>query len=146
MPEPAPEPEPEPINQEELKAKLEEVKELENRNKQAWENIATRDVKVAETPGGKWNKFKAYSTFQRTFDIWKFFFLFIVKRILIGQKWAYSKKEGGMTEENKKSRRLQLARSANERTYMYRNMLLELCYNTGVDLFVAGSWTKITDG
>eukprot|EP00897_Mesotaenium_endlicherianum_P006802 jgi/Mesen1/614/ME000108S10775 len=35
--------------------------------------------KVAVTPGGKWNKFKTYSTIQRTVEIWSFALLFVLK-------------------------------------------------------------------
>jgi hypothetical protein len=47
------------------------------------------------TPGGRWNKFKTYSTIQRTFEIWSFVATFVVRFLLIKQKWSY---RGGMTE------------------------------------------------
>jgi hypothetical protein len=53
------------------------------------------DLQVSVTPGGRWNKFKTYSTIQRTFEIWSFVATFVVRFLLIKQKWTY---RGGMTE------------------------------------------------
>lgn len=58
-------------------------------------------------PGGRWSKFKTYSTFQRTWEIWSFAFTFFFKLWLVNQKWTYKKE--GMTEEAVKSRKRELA-------------------------------------
>ena len=46
---------------------------------------------------------------QRSFEIWRFIFSFFIKRWLLNQKWTYSKKEGGMTDDAKLARTKQLA-------------------------------------
>ena len=40
-------------------------------------------------PGGRWNRFKTYSTIQRTLEIWGFVFTFIIKAWLNNQKFTY---------------------------------------------------------
>jgi hypothetical protein len=40
-------------------------------------------------PGGRWNKFKTYSTIQRTFEIWSFAIAFVFKAWLNNQKFMY---------------------------------------------------------
>ncbi|KAG2495073.1 hypothetical protein HYH03_006684 [Edaphochlamys debaryana] len=58
-------------------------------------------------PGGRWSKFKSYSTFQRTLEIWGFAFQFAWKYVLLGQKWTYGKE--GMTPEAVSARKRELA-------------------------------------
>jgi predicted unusual protein kinase regulating ubiquinone biosynthesis (AarF/ABC1/UbiB family) len=80
--------------------------------KKAWENIARRDGKqvvVSKAAGGDWAKFKSYAVWQRTYEIWSFAILFVIKRVLIGQKWTYDKKKGGMTPDAQAERRRALA-------------------------------------
>ncbi|EFJ09480.1 hypothetical protein SELMODRAFT_235769 [Selaginella moellendorffii] len=65
------------------------------------------NVKVSVTPGGRWNRFKAYSTLQRSLEIWAFVFSFLFKQWLLGRKFMY---KGGITEEKKMERRKRLAK------------------------------------
>ncbi|KAK8934789.1 hypothetical protein KSP39_PZI015156 [Platanthera zijinensis] len=62
---------------------------------------------VSVSPGGRWNRFKTYSTIQRTLEIWGFVFAFIFKAWLNNRKFSY---RGGMTEEKKLIRRKTLAK------------------------------------
>lgn len=64
-------------------------------------------VEVSVTPGRRWNKFKTYSTIQRTLEIWGFVVSFLIKAWLNNRKFMYP---GGMTEEKKKSKRKVLAK------------------------------------
>ncbi|KAK7247484.1 hypothetical protein RIF29_42367 [Crotalaria pallida] len=64
-------------------------------------------VEVAAAPGGRWSRFKTYSTIQRTLEIWGFVITFIFKAWLNNQKFSY---KGGMTEEKKTLRRKALAK------------------------------------
>ncbi|XP_076883771.1 protein ACTIVITY OF BC1 COMPLEX KINASE 8, chloroplastic-like [Bidens hawaiensis] len=64
-------------------------------------------VEVSVAPGGRWNRFKTYSTIQRTCEIWGFVLTFLFKVWLINQKFAY---QGGMTEQKKIQRRKTLAK------------------------------------
>ncbi|AET04576.1 putative cadmium-transporting ATPase [Medicago truncatula] len=64
-------------------------------------------VEVAVAPGGRWSRFKTYSTIQRTLEIWGFVIQFIFKSWLNRQKFSY---KGGMTEEKKTLRRKTLAK------------------------------------
>ncbi|KAE9602815.1 hypothetical protein Lal_00049486 [Lupinus albus] len=64
-------------------------------------------VEVAAVPGGRWSRFKTYSTIQRTLEIWGFVITFIFKAWLNNQKFSY---RGGMTEEKKTLRRKTLAK------------------------------------
>ncbi|XP_020255438.1 uncharacterized protein LOC109832496 [Asparagus officinalis] len=64
-------------------------------------------LQVSVAPGGRWNRFKTYSTIQRTLEIWGFVFAFIFKSWLNNQKFSY---RGGMTEEKKVVRRRALAK------------------------------------
>ncbi|CAL0306618.1 unnamed protein product [Lupinus luteus] len=64
-------------------------------------------VEVAAAPGGRWSRFKTYSTIQRTLEIWGFVITFIFKAWLNNQKFSY---RGGMTEEKKTFRRKTLAK------------------------------------
>lgn len=46
-------------------------------------------VEVSVAPGGRWNRFKTYSTIQRTLEIWGFVFTFIFRAWLDNQKFSY---------------------------------------------------------
>lgn len=65
------------------------------------------EIEVSVAPGGRWNRFKTYSTIQRTVEIWAFVFTFIFKAWLNNQKFTY---RGGMTEAKKVIRRKALAK------------------------------------
>ncbi|KAL1326920.1 hypothetical protein HN51_037042 [Arachis hypogaea] len=84
-------------------------KRLEEIGKEdAWfKQTGNEPVEVAVTPGGRWSRFKTYSTIQRTLEIWGFVFTFIFKAWLNNQKFTY---KGGMTEEKKTLRRKDLAK------------------------------------
>lgn len=58
-------------------------------------------------PGGRWSKFKTYSVWQRTCEIWTFAFTFAWKYFLLNQKWTYPKE--GMTPVNISARKSELA-------------------------------------
>ncbi|KAI7757703.1 hypothetical protein M8C21_027258 [Ambrosia artemisiifolia] len=64
-------------------------------------------VEVSVAPGGRWNRFKTYSTIQRTCEIWGFVLTFLFKVWFNNQKFAY---RGGMTEQKKVQRRKTLAK------------------------------------
>ncbi|KAG5611710.1 hypothetical protein H5410_022991 [Solanum commersonii] len=64
-------------------------------------------LQVSVTPGGRWNRFKTYSTIQRTLEIWGSVFTFLFKAWLNNQKFSY---QGGMTEAKKTERRKVLAK------------------------------------
>ncbi|KAG5394061.1 hypothetical protein IGI04_024024 [Brassica rapa subsp. trilocularis] len=66
-----------------------------------------QQVEVSVAPGGRWSRFKTYSTIQRTLEIWGFVLTFIFRTWLSGQKFSY---KGGMTEEKKVLRRKVLAK------------------------------------
>ncbi|WRX10526.1 ABC1 atypical kinase-like domain - like 2 [Theobroma cacao] len=68
---------------------------------------AARKKRVSVAPGGRWSRFKTYSTIQRTLEIWGFVLTFIFKAWLNNQKFSY---QGGMTEEKKVLRRKALAK------------------------------------
>nr|KYP69342.1 Uncharacterized protein sll1770 family [Cajanus cajan] len=72
-------------------------KRLEEIGKEdAWfKQTGNGQVEVAVAPGGRWNRFKTYSTLQRTFEIWGFFATFIFKAWLNNQKFSY---KGSYTE------------------------------------------------
>ncbi|KAF2611629.1 hypothetical protein F2Q70_00010809 [Brassica cretica] len=65
------------------------------------------NTQVSVAPGGRWSRFKTYSTIQRTLEIWGFVITFIFRTWLSGQKFSY---KGGMTEEKKVLRRKVLAK------------------------------------
>ncbi|CAK9178191.1 unnamed protein product [Ilex paraguariensis] len=44
---------------------------------------------VSVAPGGRWNRFKTYSTIQRTLEIWVFVLTFIFKDWLNNHKFSY---------------------------------------------------------
>ncbi|AED97972.1 Protein ACTIVITY OF BC1 COMPLEX KINASE 8 [Arabidopsis thaliana] len=75
----------------------------------AWfkNNTQQKQVEVSVTPGGRWNRFKTYSTIQRTLEIWGFVVQFIFRTWLSNKKFSY---KGGMTEEKKVLRRKVLAK------------------------------------
>ncbi|XP_010444454.1 PREDICTED: uncharacterized protein LOC104727135 [Camelina sativa] len=74
----------------------------------AWfKNTPQKEVEVSVAPGGRWNRFKTYSTIQRTLEIWGFVVQFIFRTWLSNQKFSY---KGGMTEEKKVLRRKVLAK------------------------------------
>ncbi|XP_042498267.1 protein ACTIVITY OF BC1 COMPLEX KINASE 8, chloroplastic-like [Macadamia integrifolia] len=75
---------------------------------EAWFKQGGRDnVEVSVAPGGRWNRFKTYSTIQRTLEIWSFVLTFLFKAWLNNQKFMY---RGGMTEEKKTLKQRSLAK------------------------------------
>ncbi|KAG2327114.1 hypothetical protein Bca52824_009842 [Brassica carinata] len=66
-----------------------------------------QQVEVSVAPGGRWSRFKTYSTIQRSLEIWGFVLAFVFRTWLSGQKFSY---KGGMTEEKKVLRRKVLAK------------------------------------
>ena len=46
-------------------------------------------LQVSVAPGGRWNRFKTYSTIQRTCEIWGFVITFLFKAWFNNQKFAY---------------------------------------------------------
>uniref|UniRef100_A0A7C9ENR0 ABC1 atypical kinase-like domain-containing protein n=1 Tax=Opuntia streptacantha TaxID=393608 RepID=A0A7C9ENR0_OPUST len=64
-------------------------------------------LEVSVAPGGRWSRFKTYSTVQRTLEIWGFVLTFVFRAWLNNQKFSY---KGGMTEEKKRLRRIDLAK------------------------------------
>ncbi|KAK6118404.1 hypothetical protein DH2020_047821 [Rehmannia glutinosa] len=56
----------------------------------AWFKQKGQDqVEVSVAPGGRWSRFKTYSTIQRTLEIWGFVLSFIFKAWLNNQKFSY---------------------------------------------------------
>eukprot|EP00258_Populus_trichocarpa_P018861 XP_006382925.2 protein ACTIVITY OF BC1 COMPLEX KINASE 8, chloroplastic isoform X3 [Populus trichocarpa] len=84
------------------KKRIEEIGKEE-----AWFKRAGQQVEVSVAPGGRWSRFKTYSTIQRTLEIWGFVLTFIFKAWLNSQKFSY---QGGMTKEKKVARRKALAK------------------------------------
>eukprot|EP00262_Sarcandra_glabra_P006512 TRINITY_DN18842_c0_g1_i1.p1 TRINITY_DN18842_c0_g1~~TRINITY_DN18842_c0_g1_i1.p1 ORF type:complete len:766 (+),score=158.27 TRINITY_DN18842_c0_g1_i1:124-2421(+) len=75
---------------------------------EAWFKHGGREkLEVSVAPGGRWNRFKTYSTIQRTLEIWGFVLTFLFKAWLNNQKFSY---RGGMTEEKRVLRRKSLAK------------------------------------
>ncbi|KAM7261918.1 hypothetical protein ACFE04_020995 [Oxalis oulophora] len=64
-------------------------------------------VEVSVAPGGRWSRFKTYSTIQRTMEIWGFVLTFAFRAWWNNQKFAY---KGGMTEPKKVFKRKELAK------------------------------------
>ncbi|KAL8047228.1 hypothetical protein ABFX02_08G226100 [Erythranthe guttata] len=64
-------------------------------------------VEVSVAPGGRWNRFKTYSTIQRTLEIWGTILTFIFRIWLNNQKFSY---RGGMTDVKRVQRRKVLAK------------------------------------
>lgn len=93
------------------------IKGEEKKKKKTIEEIGQEDawfkktnkgkVEVSVAPGGRWNRFKTYSTIQRTCEIWGFVITFLFKAWFNNQKFAY---RGGMTEQKKVQRRKILAK------------------------------------
>lgn len=74
---------------------------------EAWFKRSEGDqLEVSVAPGGRWSRFKTYSTIQRTIEIWGSVLSFVFKVWLSEQKFSY---QGGMTEEKKVLRRKALA-------------------------------------
>lgn len=74
----------------------------------AWfKRSAQEELEVSVAPGGRWSRFKTYSTIQRTLEIWGFVLTFIFKAWLNNKKFSY---RGGMNEEKKALRRKTLAK------------------------------------
>lgn len=46
-------------------------------------------LQVSVAPGGRWSRFKTYSTIQRTLEIWGFVITFIFRVWLNNQKFSY---------------------------------------------------------
>ncbi|KAA0036254.1 hypothetical protein IC582_018401 [Cucumis melo] len=89
--------------EEDRKKRIEEIGKEE-----AWfKRSDQQQVEVSVAPGGRWNRFKTYSTIQRTLEIWGFVFSFVIKAWLNNQKFTY---RGGMTEEKKVAKRKILAK------------------------------------
>jgi len=68
---------------------------------------STKPSTPYKEPGGRWGRFKSYSTFQRTWEIWSFAFTFFFKLWLVNQKFTY--KKNGMTEQAISARKSELA-------------------------------------
>ncbi|XWS44857.1 hypothetical protein CRYUN_Cryun15aG0085500 [Craigia yunnanensis] len=91
------------VSEEVRKTRVEEIGKEE-----AWFKRSTQEqVEVSVAPGGRWSRFKTYSTIQRTLEIWGFVLTFIFRAWLNNQKFSY---RGGMTEEKKVLRRKALAK------------------------------------
>ena len=52
-------------------------------------NLTTWCWQVSVAPGGRWNRFRTYSTIQRTLEIWGSVLTFIFKAWLNNQKFSY---------------------------------------------------------
>ncbi|XP_008809510.2 protein ACTIVITY OF BC1 COMPLEX KINASE 8, chloroplastic [Phoenix dactylifera] len=92
----------------EVSAEKSRKKRVEEIGKEeAWFKKAGQEAQVSVAPGGRWNRFKTYSTIQRTLEIWGFVFTFLFKAWLDNQKFSY---RGGMTEAKKVIRRKALAK------------------------------------
>ncbi|XP_031281379.1 protein ACTIVITY OF BC1 COMPLEX KINASE 8, chloroplastic [Pistacia vera] len=90
--------------EDERKKKVEEIGKEE-----AWfkKSGQEKQIEVSVAPGGRWSRFKSYSTIQRTLEIWGFVLTFIFKAWLNNLKFTY---RGGMTEQKKALRRKTLAK------------------------------------
>jgi len=65
------------------------------------------NLQVSVAAGGQWNKFKTYSTIQRSLEIWGFVITFLFKAWVNNKNFMY---KGGITEEKKKEKRKALAK------------------------------------
>ncbi|WCJ31782.1 Protein kinase superfamily protein [Euphorbia peplus] len=85
------------------------MKRIEEIGKEdAWfKNGGAPRVEVSVAPGGRWSRFKTYSTIQRTLEIWGFVITFAFRVWWNNQKFSY---KGGMTEKKKVLRRKDLAK------------------------------------
>ncbi|XP_074264250.1 protein ACTIVITY OF BC1 COMPLEX KINASE 8, chloroplastic-like [Silene latifolia] len=94
------------LEKEEKKKKNKTVEEIGQED--AWFKQGDRDrLEVSVAPGGRWSRFKTYSTIQRTLEIWGFVLTFVFRVWLNNQKFSY---KGGMTEEKKRLKRIVLAK------------------------------------
>ncbi|XP_065873620.1 protein ACTIVITY OF BC1 COMPLEX KINASE 8, chloroplastic [Euphorbia lathyris] len=74
----------------------------------AWfKSGGAQQVEVSVAPGGRWSRFKTYSTIQRTLEIWGFVITFAFRVWFNNQKFSY---KGGMTEKKKVLKRKALAK------------------------------------
>ena len=73
------------------------------------ENNNAKPETPYKEPGGRWGRFKSYSTFQRTWEIWSFAATFFFKLWLVNQKFSYKKSKGGMTDEAVSAKKAELA-------------------------------------
>ncbi|XP_024036367.1 protein ACTIVITY OF BC1 COMPLEX KINASE 8, chloroplastic isoform X1 [Citrus clementina] len=96
--------------EEKLNKEIERKKKVEEIGKEdAWfKKSGQEKVEVSVAPGGRWSRFKTYSTIQRTLEIWGFVLTFVFRAWLNNQKFSY--RAGGMTEEKKVLRRKSLAK------------------------------------
>ncbi|XP_024023620.1 protein ACTIVITY OF BC1 COMPLEX KINASE 8, chloroplastic isoform X2 [Morus notabilis] len=91
------------VKEEGRKKRIEEIGKED-----AWfKQSGSQNVEVSVAPGGRWSRFKTYSTIQRTLEIWGFVLTFIFKAWLNNRKFTY---RGGMTEKKKVLRRKALAK------------------------------------
>ncbi|KAH9622360.1 hypothetical protein KSS87_007205 [Heliosperma pusillum] len=91
---------------EKMKTKKKTVEEIGQED--AWFKQGDRDrLEVSVAPGGRWSRFKTYSTIQRTLEIWGFVLTFVFRVWLNNQKFSY---KGGITEEKKRLKRIVLAK------------------------------------
>ncbi|KAL1567979.1 hypothetical protein AAHA92_03392 [Salvia divinorum] len=68
------------------------------------ETSGHRHVSIA--PGGRWNRFKTYSTIQRTLEIWGFVLGFIFKAWLSNQKFSYRGDAPSMCRRNDRGKEI----------------------------------------
>lgn len=52
-------------------------------------NLFVKHLQVSVAPGGRWSRFKTYSTIQRTLEIWGFVLTFVFKAWLNNKKFSY---------------------------------------------------------
>ncbi|XP_042021850.1 protein ACTIVITY OF BC1 COMPLEX KINASE 8, chloroplastic-like [Salvia splendens] len=96
----------EAVEMEEVVSEKKSVEEIGQ--EEAWFKQGGGDqVEVSVAPGGRWSRFKTYSTIQRTLEIWGFVLTFIFRVWLNNQKFSY---KGGMTEQKRVQRRKVLAK------------------------------------
>ncbi|KAL1569588.1 Protein ACTIVITY OF BC1 COMPLEX KINASE 8, chloroplastic [Salvia divinorum] len=96
----------ETVEMEEVVSEKKSVEEIGQ--EEAWFKRGGGDqAEVSVAPGGRWSRFKTYSTIQRTLEIWGFVLTFIFRVWLNNQKFSY---RGGMTEQKRVQRRRVLAK------------------------------------
>ncbi|XP_057774763.1 protein ACTIVITY OF BC1 COMPLEX KINASE 8, chloroplastic-like [Salvia miltiorrhiza] len=96
----------EAVEMEEVIGEKKSVEEIGQ--EEAWFKRSGGDqVEVSVAPGGRWSRFKTYSTIQRTLEIWGFVLTFIFRVWLNNQKFSY---RGGMTDQKRVQRRKVLAK------------------------------------
>ncbi|XXG87578.1 hypothetical protein AAC387_Pa11g2233 [Persea americana] len=83
------------------------VAEAGGRKKHGLSAVEKNSLRFLLLLAGRWNRFKTYSTIQRTLEIWGFVITFLFKAWLNNQKFSYP---GGMTEEKMVVRRRALAK------------------------------------